>query len=449
MGQAYSNKNKECYRTIAHLIDKHCDETCIESHRKQPVFLESFSTLLKDKHLPSSKTYKDDDHVHVSDVMYKSYRVIRKRNYTESEAILEYQIGRLLNDIKGEIDNFCYTFYTDHPEREFYIEYMEGLTLKDFLIEYKDKLTEYDILLIYFQIYLALFIAFTRFGFVHNDLHHLNIIIRDLGSEQTITYPVRIWNQTYRVRTRYFPTIIDYGLSQVYDFNKDNIKITTGYERYGLSKKYCIPVRDIYKSAFSSSSVIYDFFYKNHRLFSDIMDLASQFDYCIIPSIKSPSWGKSKVNKKSFYYLTYTELINLFHLHIQEYVSISEISIFDFAYRIPTFLNKKYVYREAYLSIFFKDKSERDTSLESKKEDIEIKGFLNESDSLRESYLLAKKLKTLLNKGKYLTFNDLNTILNLQEKVSMIRFHHRDEINFIFLELRPLIEHIEVMMIQV
>lgn len=451
-------EQKECYQKIGEMIDRDCDEQCIEEHRRQPVFLEAFSTVFEKKGLPPLKILKNDIMVNVSGVMYKSYRIIRKILKFPIDALIEYKNGRILNGIKGEIDNFAYTFYSSQPTREFYIEYIEGFNLQHFLLK---NISEHDVLLVYLQIYLALFIAYTRYGYVHNDLHHENIIIRDLGSEQIVKYPIRVWNETYRIRTRYFPTIIDYGMSQIYEGTK--IKMTDSVERYDLNDEYCIPVRDIFKSASTPNGNIYlnKFFKNNFKLFDKVMSIGKHFDFYIIPSIKSKKWGKklNETNKQNFYMITYSQMIDLFQQHLRDYIDRDDCVMEDFAYCVPNFFkhyseddsnednkeenkeDKKYV--EAYLSLFYdNDKVGKGDKNKFKK------GFLSENDSKTESVKISNQLETFVKKGD-LTLDDISKILDLQEKACMIRLEHRREIRKIFmLQLKPLIEKLEVKLIK-
>ena len=451
-GMSGNENQKECYRKIGEMIERDCDDECVEAHRRQPVFLEAFSNVFEKRGLPSLKTFKNDDTVNVSDVMYKSYRIIRKKLTFPEEAIIEYKNGRILNGIKGEIDNFSYTFYSSDPTREFYIEYIEGDNLNDFLLK---DINEYDVLLVYLQLYISLFIAYTRYGFVHNDLHYQNIIIRDLGSEQIVKYPIRVWNQTYRIRTRYFPVIIDYGLSQTYHVNQ--IKMSESFETYDLSDEYCIPVRDIFKSAFAPKGNVHlsEFYKKNFNLFNKVMNLAKNFEYCIIPSIKSKKWGKklNAISKEKFYRITYSEMVNLFYLHLRDYVHRDDCVMEDFAYRVPHFYendkdsDKKYI--EAYLSLFYENDRDRNGNKDGNgNKDRDKKGFLSEKDSEMESVIICGELEKFVKKGE-LTLDDISKILVLQEKGCMIRLEYRHEMREIVEnQLKPLIEKLEIKLIK-
>jgi len=231
---------KKCKTKITPLVRK-CMEskTCVDLNKNNPLFLDSASDVLKGQPIHIKKSYKE----HVQEGSVFSYKVIRKTFDKDSTGLYEYIIGQTLNNLRGEINNFCYTFETPTPEKTILIEHVDGSSL---YAEMKrdnihNNLEKYHS--IFLQVFLALHIAFGRFGFVHNDLHAENILITTFPEERWVDYPIRLINKTFRVKTKYFPTIIDYGLSQVIDQN-GKVIMDQDFSLYDLDRKYCIPIRD-------------------------------------------------------------------------------------------------------------------------------------------------------------------------------------------------------------
>jgi len=102
------------------------------------------------------------------------------------------------------------------------IEKVEGETLQKFI---ENGAKDEDILNIYVQVLLALQAGQDHpVQFVHGDLRHTNVMVKDLGREAVIQYP--LGDTIYTVKTRYLAVIIDYGLSHVTSYKTDTKGVT-------------------------------------------------------------------------------------------------------------------------------------------------------------------------------------------------------------------------------
>jgi len=134
---------------------------------------------------------------------------------------IEYFIGVFCcNKLRKLIPNFSYVlgtfklFSIQQPTISIIYEKIPGLTFEH-IIRSKE-FTYKDCLSYFIQILLSLLVAQNEYGYVHNDLHTNNIILRDIIGQQTIKYFIN--GTTYSLNVNKIATIIDYGQSQfVYD----------------------------------------------------------------------------------------------------------------------------------------------------------------------------------------------------------------------------------------
>jgi hypothetical protein len=450
--------NKNIVDTVTDCLS---EQKCVARNRSIPVFLQTVSSLIEEnkntREIKINKTYKKTTEVDVKEVQYKTYRIIRKQVKNQQECMHEYTIGRCLNKLKGEIDNFCYTFESDTPKSEFFIEHIEGKTLQTFREEHKKVGKDNTIyLLIFIQLYLALYVAYIRFGFVHNDLHDSNIIIYDFGTSRDVAYPLRFLNKTYTVNTRFFPMIIDYGMSQCYSITSNRIIAPVNFDGYDIGKNYCIPIRDVVRMTTSNMQQLLSLFKEDSDDILSFQTLinytppydtskfvgAENFSYCIMPSLNNARMWDEKmdinVNDKyeretliEFYHTRYDQLINYLFKKItkrgEHYISIRDCVITDFKYHLHHFLeNKEQPYTDILTKIFYcycKSKSDE---------------FLSNDISEREAKKIEKELSKFIKQN--LTLSDIDSILNIQEKASMIRLKHRGMITKMFSLLKKQID---------
>ena len=155
------------------------------------------------------------------------------KDSNSQELIHEFFIGMILNELRFEIPNFMYVYslfkcgHINNPTNfklcekigdvnTMLIEKIDGKTLFDELY----IMNEYDLINTIFQIFLALQMAYDSCGFIHQDLHLKNILIKKLPDKKVIKYSLKDYGDIY-VKTDFYAVIIDYGFSAVYD---DNVK---------------------------------------------------------------------------------------------------------------------------------------------------------------------------------------------------------------------------------
>lgn len=119
------------------------------------------------------------------------------------------------------------------------------------------------------QIVSALDIAYQECGFVHNDLHDENVLMRPLPSETFV--PISKFDY---VRTSYIPTIIDYGRATV---NVEGLGFGyyQGYD-HGISVDDPKPEHDLYKIV---GFVMYSLLESNPKLFAAMLPMLFFFKF--------------------------------------------------------------------------------------------------------------------------------------------------------------------------
>lgn len=101
-----------------------------------------------------------------------------------------------------------------------------------------------EFLNIYFITVLALQVAYERIRFTHFDLHGQNVLLRQLEEEVVIPYPTKVG--TFYIRTRYIPTLIDYGRASI--THKDLVYSIPGMGLFlGLGDVNSFPLYDAYR----------------------------------------------------------------------------------------------------------------------------------------------------------------------------------------------------------
>jgi hypothetical protein len=169
----------------------------------------------------------------------------------EGQFLIEKEIiiGLLLNTIHNEAPNFMYTYggflcslkdrkdvrtLCQHDEYITFIgmfEYVTGKLFSDF----KYNLSIEEQISILLQIMYSLHIAYQKFGFIHNDLHDENIIIKVSPEDQVVQL------DSFSFTTKVIPIIIDYGIASVY-FKDDN---NTEHSIKRLSSDELLDIRNL------------------------------------------------------------------------------------------------------------------------------------------------------------------------------------------------------------
>jgi hypothetical protein len=143
--------------------------------------------------------------------------VIKKINDDENrkkQLVNEVFCGlTLINDLIKEIPNFRYTYFINKEQNSTVSEYVEGVTLQQYI---NDGCSFSELIKVLLMVNLSLCVAQERFGFVHYDLYPWNIIIKKV-EKRSISY--RLKHNIFKVETDIIPVIIDYGRSHVIQDN--------------------------------------------------------------------------------------------------------------------------------------------------------------------------------------------------------------------------------------
>jgi hypothetical protein len=434
-----SNKIEKCKTTITPLVKK-CMEskTCIDLNKNNPLFLDGASDALKGQPIVITKTYKEN----VQEGSVFSYKIVKKTFDKDTTGRYEYLVGQALNLLRGEINNFCYTFKAPLKDvkKSFLIEHVDGSTLSDemkrdnidddhFDDEKREKYHS-----IFLQVFLALHIAFGRFGFVHNDLHTSNILITTFPTERWVDYPVRLINKTFRVKTKYFPTIIDYGLSQVID-EKGNVVMDQDFSIYDLQKKYCIPIRD-WTKLFYSFPKIGKMLYGDDKkmavigVVDPILRPVLDTRYAILPAESKVQYLNPMI--PSLYSLHNGDVVNaLLNTFTERYPSkviFRDCYFVDFYQRIPEFVldRKSDLFSKTYVSLL----SQNGDGFIDARGVVESRDISDIDTEIRTICdTLYEEMRDLLS-SPYKGFRQTNDdILRIQEKMAMIPVKNRGKFN--------------------
>jgi hypothetical protein len=212
------------------LFAKH-QTSLLKNQWKIPLYSKQILDYINCTLLDTTKNTESD--VAICDFLKTSrYIVLKcaKINNSDYDVLLhEFVIGSILNKLRNETNNFCFTYFgffctpfnrgieelcsiSDNTYSLSTIvasEYCGRTTLYDF---FKQSTTQqqYDILL---QILYSLCIAQHSFSFVHGDLHSNNIFVRELKEVKTFKYNLYRLNKVKVISTKYIPQIIDFGRS--------------------------------------------------------------------------------------------------------------------------------------------------------------------------------------------------------------------------------------------
>lgn len=174
--------------------------------------------------------------------------------HNQDDIIHEFFVGTLMNTLRKDLPNFVFTlgfFSCDNSISRFcqtlgnnyklLLEYINGKNLKTMIKE--KKMTKVQFINIILQIFFSLEYAETKYKFVHNDLHTENIIVRQLRTDQIISY--NIAGAQINIVTDMIPVIIDYGMSRIEYNNKPfGIKVMP---QYGIEYTLYKPGIDVFR----------------------------------------------------------------------------------------------------------------------------------------------------------------------------------------------------------
>lgn len=146
--------------------------------------------------------------INISKCTIDSQKFIKK---TVKNVIHEYFIGSFaMNKLAMSIPNFIFTFGKSSDNKELFTEFVEGITLIDFITSVKFNMNTYISILI--QVAFALEIAQKECLFTHYDLSPNNIVLVELKTPAVFQYKIKN-NLMYSVETKFVPVIIDFQRS--------------------------------------------------------------------------------------------------------------------------------------------------------------------------------------------------------------------------------------------
>lgn len=411
------SKYEDCKNKLSEHIEKYNYEYINESALEYMELLDDYLNHNQIK-FSSNKVLKREADIKVEKKKFmidtKTFVMIKKTfPNPDKKGSIEYRIGRVLNTLKQEIPNFMYTFSSFTPESNFMIECINGVTILEDITN-SSKLNKHEYAKKYasilLQIFMALFVAFAYYGYVHNDLHSENVMIVEYPTERWITYHLRPLNKKVSVFTKYLPIIIDYGLSQIEDDNQ-TITITDEFVWLDLKPDYCIPIRDYVKFCYS----VGDFPKMNNALkflFSDHPDLFKLFqyrdinltylhdDFGILPSYKrmhnDQHYLKIFRNMEGLYRLTPFDIIShLFKTLPSKFSNFIDIQDSFSIHKMPRFLKYNNEY-QSQNQLFYKQLSYLYLK-KMMKQNVDIDQFLTQHSAFKESFnkLIDSKIKNL------------------------------------------------------
>lgn len=134
----------------------------------------------------------------------------------------------------------------------------------------RPDIEELDFIAVFLQLVNALNIAYKLYGYVHYDLHYLNVLVREYEAPIMIPYygtQIDLKNPNGYIATKYVPIIIDYGYNRIKVGGKvfGNIKV-------GSEDNF--PMFDIHKILGFSGEVI---FARNKKLWDPVNKLYGFF----------------------------------------------------------------------------------------------------------------------------------------------------------------------------
>ena len=174
--------------------------------------------LTKKENIDEKIEEKEYIKIHDSkDTLNSRYKIFNIKKLLSDDKNRRYQLVNeafcgltCINELIKEVPNFRYTYFMNEKSDLLVSEYIEGITLQDYINSDECTLTSlYEIIL---MLTLALCVAQERYGFIHYDLFPWNIVLKKVN-KQKITY--RVKHNIFIVETSLIPIIIDYGRSHV------------------------------------------------------------------------------------------------------------------------------------------------------------------------------------------------------------------------------------------
>jgi hypothetical protein len=169
----------------------------------------------------------------------------------------------ILGPDKKTVTSWCNTTDKYNVNYVIYENISPSITLQDYI-----KICTFDEwLIVYLQILYALDFANKKFGFMHNDLHTLNVLLRDVNPNGNWLKYITNEQGSYKyIKTRYIPTIIDYGEATIYYQDESYGTYKLAYK--SVNKNFNFPLRDSYKLLMFS--IAYMYYNYKHKLIEQI-----------------------------------------------------------------------------------------------------------------------------------------------------------------------------------
>jgi hypothetical protein len=213
---------------IVHTFNKY-HLPMMKNQWKIPLYSNQVLNLLDCKLLDTTKNVESD--VAICDYKKTSkYLVLKcaKINNNEYDVLFhEFVVGSLLNKLRSDTNNFCFTFFgffcTPFNQG---IEEMCKISDNDYALstivttEYCGKTTLYEFFKVatvqqqyatLLQILCSLCIAQEKYKFVHGDLHSHNVFVRKLTDTLNFKYNLNEIGVIMNVNAMFLPQIIHYG----------------------------------------------------------------------------------------------------------------------------------------------------------------------------------------------------------------------------------------------
>lgn len=201
-------------------------ETIINDTGETVTVNENINTYIKNIRPLSKGTASSE--VYLADLFLNNISLIIKfpnspKTGDKIDFVKEYILGKSLNKLRQITPCFMYTFSlfgcdinkqyrictADKGSPLLILEKVNGNSMTKFILE--STTTFEDWLKVYVQVLLNLEIAQKLYKFNHNDLHTENVMIRT--GKQPITYSFNSETKTFKVTTKSFPVLIDFGYS--------------------------------------------------------------------------------------------------------------------------------------------------------------------------------------------------------------------------------------------
>jgi hypothetical protein len=199
------------------------------------------------------KTYESDEELSIITIASTKIngvenKVIIKDFYDEYEMMYELFIANILKNDPVIEQHICGYYGKKSDSYKLILEYIQGKTINDL-----DNLSMKDFSDIMSQLFLILNYAYTKYGFLHGDLHTLNFLIMNSKDNNNELFDISLPlsnGKFIKYKSHYKLVFLDFGLSHMkYKFQGDKVKNIRmiPLEEDIIGFDYSIPLVDISK----------------------------------------------------------------------------------------------------------------------------------------------------------------------------------------------------------